>query len=205
MKYEVTSNRTKKMLADSLRKFLLEKPFSKVTVSEIIRDCGVNRKTFYYHFEDINALVTWCFQEDFSSMVQQFTSVKDLKENLLLALDYVDGNPYILNCIHDSVGLVEFKKFFYNNYVPIINQHFVSIGKDFIEKMDTPYKDFIYPFWAYSIINLLLDYFNDLAPYREREALVNYIATTCDYMLEFAFPEIAQEMEESDIDGDRNA
>lgn len=26
-----------------------KKPLSKITVSEIIADCGVNRKTFYYH------------------------------------------------------------------------------------------------------------------------------------------------------------
>ena len=34
-----------------------KKPLSNITVSEIIADCGVNRKTFYYHFEDIYALL----------------------------------------------------------------------------------------------------------------------------------------------------
>ena len=34
-----------------------KKPLSKITVSEIIADCGVNRKTFYYHFEDIYAQI----------------------------------------------------------------------------------------------------------------------------------------------------
>jgi len=41
------------MLADSLKKAMKSKPVSKVTISEIIADCNVNRKTFYYHFEDI--------------------------------------------------------------------------------------------------------------------------------------------------------
>ena len=51
MKYEITSYNTKRMLAESLKKLLCRRPLSKVTVSEIVADCKVNRKTFYYHFE----------------------------------------------------------------------------------------------------------------------------------------------------------
>jgi len=47
MKHEVTTYNTKRMLATSLKKAMKHKPFSKITVSEIIADCGVNRKTFY--------------------------------------------------------------------------------------------------------------------------------------------------------------
>ena len=53
MRHEVTTYNTRKSLAESLKKAMRTKAFSKITVSEIIGDCGVNRKTFYYHFEDI--------------------------------------------------------------------------------------------------------------------------------------------------------
>lgn len=53
MKHEITSLNTKRTLAESLKKLMKTKSFSKITVSEIIADCGLNRKTFYYHFEDI--------------------------------------------------------------------------------------------------------------------------------------------------------
>ena len=49
MKHEFTSMQTKRALAASLRNIMTHKSFSKITVSEIILDCGVNRKTFYYH------------------------------------------------------------------------------------------------------------------------------------------------------------
>ena len=62
MKHEITSYNTKRTLADSLKKAMQIKPFSKISVSEIIRDCGLNRKTFYYHFEDIYALLKWMFE-----------------------------------------------------------------------------------------------------------------------------------------------
>ena len=57
MKYEITSLNTKKLFAEALKKIILQKSFSKVTVSELIRECGVNRKTFYYHFSDVYDLL----------------------------------------------------------------------------------------------------------------------------------------------------
>ncbi len=52
MKHEESTLKTKKALALSLRHFMEKKPLSKITASEIIADCGVNRKTFYYHLSD---------------------------------------------------------------------------------------------------------------------------------------------------------
>ena len=53
LKHEITALNTKKTLANSLKKFMGIKPLSKITITEIISDCGLNRKTFYYHFEDM--------------------------------------------------------------------------------------------------------------------------------------------------------
>ena len=48
---------TKKALATSLKKLLSKKELSKITISNITDDCGVNRQTFYYHFRDIYDLL----------------------------------------------------------------------------------------------------------------------------------------------------
>ena len=50
LKYTAATKKRKQMLADSLKRAISKKSFSKVTVSEIVEDCGINRKTFYYHF-----------------------------------------------------------------------------------------------------------------------------------------------------------
>ena len=55
---------TKRALEASLKSLLLQKPLSKITVTDITEDCGINRMTFYYHFKDIYDLVEWCCQED---------------------------------------------------------------------------------------------------------------------------------------------
>lgn len=89
MKHEITSLNTKKTLAASLKKAMEKKPLSKITVSEIITDCGVNRKTFYYHFQDIYALLKWMLEEEAIEVVKQFDLLVDYREAILFVLDYV--------------------------------------------------------------------------------------------------------------------
>ena len=50
MKHEVTTYNTKKMLAEALKKAMKTKSFSKITVSEIIKESGVNRKGKHENF-----------------------------------------------------------------------------------------------------------------------------------------------------------
>ena len=55
---------TKRALEQSLKNLLLKKPLNKITISDITEDCGINRMTFYYHFQDIYDLVEWSCLED---------------------------------------------------------------------------------------------------------------------------------------------
>ncbi len=47
----------KRMIKKSFVKLLNERPISQITVKEIVEDCGVNRNSFYYHFQDIPSLL----------------------------------------------------------------------------------------------------------------------------------------------------
>ena len=40
---------TKKAIMDSFVKMLSQKSFDKITIKDIIEDCGLNRSTFYYY------------------------------------------------------------------------------------------------------------------------------------------------------------
>ena len=58
------SELTKKALAVSLKKLLSKKELSKITISNITDECGVNRQTFYYHFKDIYDLLEWIYKNE---------------------------------------------------------------------------------------------------------------------------------------------
>lgn len=59
------SNITKNALANELKKLMNKKPFAKISVGDICEACGMNRKSFYYHFRDKYDLVNWIFDTEF--------------------------------------------------------------------------------------------------------------------------------------------
>lgn len=60
-------NRTKSAIVAAFGALLEERPLSKITVKEIVERCGVNRNTFYYHFDGIPSLL----EESIEDMVSQ--------------------------------------------------------------------------------------------------------------------------------------
>ena len=119
MKYEVTSLNTKKLFADALKQIVVQKSFSKVTVSELIRVCNVNRKTFYYHFTDVYDLLKWTLEQEAIDVVKNFDLIIDYEEAILFVMDYIEKNDVFLNNIYYSVGRDELKRFFYADFIEI--------------------------------------------------------------------------------------
>ena len=112
MKNEDISMATKKALAASLKNAMRKKAFSKITVKEIITDCGINRNTFYYHFTDIYDLLHWMLEEEAIDVVKNFDLLVDYEEAIRFVMNYVDENDYIISCAYDSIGRDEMKRFF---------------------------------------------------------------------------------------------
>ena len=62
------SNITKRALASALKELMEDVPFEKINVAHICEKCGMNRKSFYYHFKDKYDLVNWIFDTDFIAL-----------------------------------------------------------------------------------------------------------------------------------------
>lgn len=98
------SNTTKKALAESLRKLLAGKTLDKITVSDIVDDCGVNRQTFYYHFHDVYDLVEWILEEDASRCAADLPQTPAQWQELFRGVFefLTDNAPLVLNVYHSS-------------------------------------------------------------------------------------------------------
>lgn len=57
---------------------------------KLVADCNINRKTFYYHFEDIYALLKWMFEEEAIDVVKHFDLLVDYEEAIAgIFMDWV--------------------------------------------------------------------------------------------------------------------
>ena len=80
------SNFTKKAIQESFLKLLTERPLSKITVKDIVADCGVNRNTFYYYFEDIPKLIESIVEEDAAEIIQSYPTIEKFEDCLEAAI-----------------------------------------------------------------------------------------------------------------------
>ena len=174
MKHEITTYNTKRTLADSLKKIMRQKSFAKITVSEIIADCGVNRKTFYYHFEDIYALLKWMFEEEAIEVVKHFDLLVDYEEAIRFVMQYVDENNYIISCAYDSIGRDEMKRFFYADFIGIVTSVIDAAEARLDKKTDPDFKEYVAKFYTEALSGMLIDWVKDREKHN-REKVVGYL------------------------------
>lgn len=175
MKHETTSLNTKIMLADSLKRFMEKKPLSKITVSEIIADCGVNRKTFYYHFADIYSLLKWMLEREAIDVVKQFDLLIDYRQAALFVMNYVNNNSHLLNCAYDSMGRDEMKRFFYSDFIGIVRMIIGDAEKKLGVRMEAEFREFLAHLYTESIAGILIDEFKSKKKY-DPEKTVEYVS-----------------------------
>ncbi len=120
MKQAEVSQRTKERLAASLKKCMSHKSLAKITVREIIEDCGLNRQTFYYHFHDIYDLLAWTFEQEAIELVRKSDSCLTWEDGLLLFFRYIEDNAYVCQCALDGIGRENLRRFFYTDAQQIV-------------------------------------------------------------------------------------
>ena len=60
---------TKELIAEAVKRLLMQKKVKKLTVKDIVDECSITRQTFYYHFEDIPDLLKWVLERGTDKMV----------------------------------------------------------------------------------------------------------------------------------------
>ncbi len=66
-------NHTKNAIIDAFWELLEQKPYSKITVKDIVDQCQINRNTFYYHFHDIPDLLESTLKTFSDYIVQNYS------------------------------------------------------------------------------------------------------------------------------------
>lgn len=175
MKERATTLMTKKALAASLKKLMEKSALDKISIREIVEDCGVNRKTFYYHFNNIYDLVDWMFEEEAIESVKQYDFIRDYENAVRFSMNYIEENEHVVNSALDALGRDELKKFFYNNFVDNMRDIVDEISKDMTIPKD--YIDFLINFYTESFASLLIDWIRNRAE-KDKEKYIKYISLT---------------------------
>ena len=101
-------------------------PFDKITVKSIAEECGINRNTFYYHYQDIYELLDEIFLLETKKVLEGNLNYDTWQEGFLQAASFALENRKGVYHIYNSVNRSKIESF--------LNNVAEKIMKDFVEK-----------------------------------------------------------------------
>jgi len=121
---------TKKALATSLKDLMVEESFEKITIGDICDNCGLNRKTFYYHFPNKFELMNWIFISEYTKELQK-NDAEDLKSFFAVSFRYFYKNRVFYSNALRFEGQNSLLDFLSENLKPLILEY---IAESFSER-----------------------------------------------------------------------
>lgn len=78
-------------LADAMKACMKKTPVEKITVKEIVEECGTTRQTFYRNFQDKYDLINWYFDKILQESFEHMGEGRTIYEGLVNKFHYIQN------------------------------------------------------------------------------------------------------------------
>lgn len=126
------SNFTRKAIIDSFIKLLNKYPLNKISIKDIVDDCGINRSTFYYYYEDIFALLNEVLEIETQKALQLSECDFSWKEGFIKSTEFSRNNKTAIYHIYNSISREALDKYLYEVIGNMLNYAIHNEIKDLI-------------------------------------------------------------------------
>lgn len=118
------ANFTRRAIKETFLALLEERPFSDITVKDIVEKCGINRNSFYYHYQDLPALLEEIVRADTEAIIRKYPNVSSIVECYDALTEFVTTRRRAIMHIYRSVNremfetyLMQVSEYFVRSYV----------------------------------------------------------------------------------------
>ncbi len=184
MKQEELSQKRKEQMAASLKKLMAKKSLQKITIQEIADDCGMNRYTFYYHFQDIYDLLSWTLHQDAVSLLHRSEKCLTWEDGLYLFLQNIREDAVVYKCILNSLAHETLRTMFFEEASHLVQLYLADLKGS--HRISENYLHFLRDFFTSAFCGFFLEWIrNDLN--MPEETIIKYLRVTLDGTLESIF------------------
>ena len=158
---------TKKAIVQTFLKLLDDRPLNQITVKDIVEACGINRNSFYYHFEDLPSLLEEILKDEADRIINEHASVSSLEDCLCVAIDFALKHK---RAVMHTYGATN--RALYEQYLDRVSQYVVSeyVNMKFKEiPADPADKELLIHFFKCILIGGALDWIADGMRYDIRQ------------------------------------
>jgi len=152
------TNLTKKEIKNTFRAMLDRMPLNQITVKALVRECGINRNSFYYHYQDIPALIQEIIKEESDAIISKYSTIDSMETGLYAVLDFASQNRRAILHIFNSVNRAIFEEYLWGVCDYVVNGYLKPLidAKD-INEDD---KKIIIKFYVCECFGFAMDWLN---------------------------------------------
>lgn len=150
MKYKASNQITKNAILESFMTLLTRKNLDEITIGEITESVGLSRKTFYYHFVDINDLIIWTFNQQIQAALKNSDAAQNKQAGLKQFLYELEKRKKLFASIFNS----KYSKIIRNGFMDITTASVADVMKN-VPKVSGADNDVLYQMFAIAIVSLL--------------------------------------------------
>ncbi len=147
---------TKKALSEGFKSLMRTKSFDKIKISDITDSCGLNRQTFYYHFQDKYELLNWIFFNEVIAVLSDNLTFDNWDEKILQILTVMSNENYFYQNALRIISQNEFQAYLFHVTFELLCDIIdrISLNKNLHEDD----KHFIANFYSYGIVGIIVDW-----------------------------------------------
>ena len=101
---------TEAAIQDTFLKLLSEQPFDKITVTQLVEECQITRRTFYYHYSDLFELLDIILRRETDRAVAEFEATGSWEECMITASRFAREHKRAVYHIYTSSHRLELER-----------------------------------------------------------------------------------------------
>lgn len=146
-------------IMESLVRLLDRYPLKKITVKDIVDDCGINRNTFYYHFDDISALIEAIILQEVDAIMQRYRDISSMEESFEAAMRLLIDHKNVIYHIYNSSNREFLERRLMEICKYVATQFVDKTSKDMLIRSED--RDIIIDSFKCELFGYIIDWLND--------------------------------------------
>ena len=147
---------TEKAIMDTFVRLLDQMPLDKISVRDIIVECGISRNTFYYHYGDIYALLEALFKQEIQTLQAKHRPGDTWYDDLRAIFAHVSRNRKRVYHIYHSINHAILTQYMFQ----VTESLFLEYVREAAEGLDASEEDLRFICFSYQsmFVGMLLDW-----------------------------------------------
>lgn len=151
-----SSDITKRALAEALKNLARARSFDRITIADICEACGVNRQTFYYHFSDKFALVTWIFERELIREFRENLTFENWDKKLCKLLETMKASRHFYQGVLTQSAFPWFQDDLFRSTRGLLLEIVTRVDEN--SAMRTDGINLLVDFYTYGVVGLILQW-----------------------------------------------